>query len=91
MAVCPTAARPIANPAIPCSANGVLKTLSIPYFSRSPLVHLKTPPNLTSSPKTLALNKRIITFCQLPGRCQWPSLWPGTNSCVHVEQMWEYL
>ncbi len=55
MAVCPATAIPIANPAIPCSDNGVLNTLSTPYFSNNPLVHLKTPPNFTSSPNTIAL------------------------------------
>jgi hypothetical protein len=48
----PLVARPIANPAIPYSESGVLNTLSVPYFSLSPIVHLNTPPNLTSSPKT---------------------------------------
>lgn len=57
MAVCPATATPIANPAIPCSDNGVLNTLQTPYFYNKPLVHLNTPPNFTSYPKTLALYK----------------------------------
>ena len=54
MAVLPEVAAPIANPAIPYSDRGVLNTLSVPYFSLSPMVHLNTPPNLTSSPKMIA-------------------------------------
>lgn len=38
-----------------CSQSGVLKTLSVPYFSFSPWEQRKTPPNLTSSPKRKAL------------------------------------
>jgi hypothetical protein len=41
-----------------CSDKGVLKTLSVPYFSFNPMEHLKTPPNLTSSPKTTHLNNK---------------------------------
>ncbi len=37
------------------SLKGVLKTLSVPYFLFKSRVHLKTPPNLTSSPKIIAL------------------------------------
>ena len=40
-----------------CSQRGVLNTLSVPYFSFSPKLHLKTPPNLTSSPKSTALEE----------------------------------
>ena len=46
----PIFARPIPNAAIPYSQSGVLKTLSVPYFSLRFYVHLNTPPNLTSSP-----------------------------------------
>ena len=49
-------ATPIANPAIPYSDKGVLKTLSVPYFSLRPIVALKTPPNLISSPNMIALS-----------------------------------
>jgi hypothetical protein len=68
-----------------CSQRGVLNTLSVPYFSFSPKLHLKTPPNLTSSPKSTALeeintsylnHKMIlfsipmnITFYLLQARC----------------------
>ena len=50
----PILAYPIAKPAMPFSDKGVLKTLSLPYFSLRPDVHRKTPPKATSSPKTMA-------------------------------------
>ena len=40
-----------------CSDKGVLNTLSLPNRSNKPTVHLKTPPNLTSSPKQRALQQ----------------------------------
>ena len=40
-----------------CSERGVLKTLSLPKRCNRPAVHLKTPPKLTSSPKTSALSR----------------------------------
>ncbi|TGO87767.1 hypothetical protein BPOR_0205g00120 [Botrytis porri] len=52
----PSAAAPIANPIIPCSHNGVLKTLSDPYCSASPVLQRNTPPNPTSSPKTIVVS-----------------------------------
>jgi len=55
-------AAPIANPAIPYSDNGVLNTLSVPYFSFIPIVHLNTPPNLTSSPKIIAESSESIAI-----------------------------
>ena len=71
MVQAPATADPIANPAIPlrtletyfrrkitCSHNGVLKTRSSPYLSMRPLVHRKTPPNLTSSPKMIVDSSR---------------------------------
>lgn len=39
-----------------CSQRGVLKTLLLPNLSASPVVQRKTPPKLTSSPKTNALS-----------------------------------
>lgn len=45
----------MAKAAIPYSHKGVLKTLSVPYFSFKSKVHLNTPPNLTSSPKIEAV------------------------------------
>lgn len=65
----------MANPAIPCSDNGVLKTLSTPYFYNNPLVHLNTPPNLTSSPKTFALLLQI--------NLRWISLQTDVNGGVN--------
>lgn len=49
---------------IPCSHKGVLKTLSSPYFLFKSSEHLKTPPNLTSSPKSteLLINKILLIF-----------------------------
>ena len=55
MAVAPAAAKPMPNPAMPCSHNGVLKTRSFPYFSCKPTVQRKTPPKATSSPKITVL------------------------------------
>jgi hypothetical protein len=49
------AAYPIAKPAIPCSTRGVDITRSAPYFSVNPIVQRNTPPNATSSPKTIAV------------------------------------
>lgn len=40
-----------------CSDRGVLKTRSLPYRSCKPTVHLKTPPNATSSPNKQALQR----------------------------------
>ena len=40
---------------MPYSQRGVLKTLSSPYFLFKSKEHLKTPPNLTSSPNKTAL------------------------------------
>ena len=56
MAVAPADAAPMANPAIPCSERGVLKTRALPYFCCNPIEHLKTPPKATSSPNTRALS-----------------------------------
>ncbi|MPC19008.1 hypothetical protein E2C01_011911 [Portunus trituberculatus] len=50
MVVAPPTAEPMANPAIPCSQRGVLKTRSFPNLSCSPIVQRNTPPNPTSSP-----------------------------------------
>lgn len=55
----PATARPIPKPTIPCSQSGVLKTRSLPYRSRRPLVHLNTPPNPTSSPNTTKISIHI--------------------------------
>jgi hypothetical protein len=52
IAVWPIAATPMPNPMIPCSVNGVLKTLSLPNSSLNPMVERNTPPKATSSPKT---------------------------------------
>ena len=54
MAVAPAVAAPIAKPPIPYSESGVLKTLSVPYFSLSPIEQRNTPPNFTSSPNSIA-------------------------------------
>ena len=43
----------MANPAMPVSESGVLNTRSDPNSSRRPVEHRKTPPNPTSSPKTM--------------------------------------
>lgn len=40
---------------ITCSQRGVLKTLCLPNLSANPVVQRKTPPKLTSSPNTYAL------------------------------------
>lgn len=90
MAVWPTAATPIANPAMPCSDRGVLNTLSTPYFSSSPLVHRKTPPNFTSSPNTIALNRIAITWDLRLVPHRWLSLWTGTSSCALGEGQPKY-
>eukprot|EP00953_Heterococcus_sp_UTEX-ZZ885_P008908 5286-Heterococcus_DN1.PRE.1 len=47
--------------------SGVLKTRAAPNFSLRPTLHLNTPPNATSSPKTIALGSvssavRIAAF-----------------------------
>jgi hypothetical protein len=63
--VAPLVANPIAKPAIPYSDRGVLNTLSVPYFSLRPTVHLKTPPNLTSSPKITALSSFYIAISKV--------------------------
>ena len=55
MTLAPATAAPIANPAIPCSLSGVLKTRSVPYFSLSPIEQRNTPPNFTSSPNNKVL------------------------------------
>ena len=54
----------MANPIIPCSQRGVLKTLSVPYFWLRSREQRKTPPNLTSSPKvdTLEVKGKINYF-----------------------------
>jgi hypothetical protein len=44
----------MANPAMPFSERGVLKTREGPNLSLRPLEHRKTPPKATSSPKTMA-------------------------------------
>jgi hypothetical protein len=62
MAVAPEVAKPIANPATPYSDKGVLKTLSVPYFSLRPIVHLNTPPNFTSSPNITAFGSFSIAI-----------------------------
>lgn len=62
MVVAPVQAYPIANPAIPYSHKGVLKTRSDPYFSFKPTEHQKTPPNLTSSPKRTAEGSFFIAI-----------------------------
>ena len=53
-----------------CSDSGVLNTLAAPYRSARPTVHRKTPPNLTSSPKAMALRKqgRVSTRHQVSRR-----------------------
>ena len=40
-----------------CSHKGVLKTRCFPNVSASPVVHRKTPPKLTSSPKIYDLHR----------------------------------
>jgi len=55
---------PIPKATIPYSHKGVLKTLSSPYFLFKSREHLKTPPNLTSSPNRTALYKLQYT-CDL--------------------------
>ena len=45
----------MANPAIPCSLNGVLNTFIGPCFSNSFSEHRNTPPKATSSPNKHAL------------------------------------
>jgi hypothetical protein len=56
----PSAAQPMANPAIPCSVRGVLKILSDPNSSNSFKVQRKTPPKATSSPKTRTFSDVFI-------------------------------
>jgi hypothetical protein len=76
---------------MPCSDRGELNTLSIPYLSQRPVVQRKTPPNLTSSPNTLALSENEDTWGLFKGQYLWLSLLHGIDSNVCVVVMEECL
>ena len=55
----PLVLRPMAKPMMPCSESGVLKMREPPKESVRLLVHRKTPPKETSSPKIRDLSSVV--------------------------------